>query len=364
MIDYKNQLDKKLAEYRGKRLYLYGAGNMGDVAYKILSHYGLNVVGYIVTKGAGELNGLSVQEIAKLKLNSDNDIKIILTLNDAYHAEVKKLLHDKEIYDIDDTFTESQLYFFAEIYRDVFRAHGIDVDGGDTLSINKLQLPNPYMFQEMSPFWLECGDLLLPAMFDDYRFICEGPYEYEAVKLEKDDVVIDCGANIGLFSAYAASKGCHTLAFEPLADELGEMLNRCIALNKNIEHIPYAVSDSNGKLNFNVSNNIQGSSFLSDVNSDSKNKVIEKIVSVDVTTLDDFAESRHLSHLDFIKADIEGAERHMLKGATRVLREFHPKLAICTYHYSDDPQVLESIIKAANPRYHVIHRWKKLFAYI
>jgi hypothetical protein len=43
----------------------------------------------------------------------------------------------------------------------------------------------------------------------------------------------------------------------------------------------------------------------------------------------------------------------MLKGAANTLKKFAPKLAICTYHLPDDPQVLESIIKEVNPDYKV-----------
>jgi hypothetical protein len=87
-----------------------------------------------------------------------------------------------------------------------------------------------------------------------------------------------------------------------------------------------------------------------------------------VTTLDEFVygnnknNSNKIKKVDFIKADIEGAERDMLKGATQVLREHAPKLAICTYHMSDDPVVLEGIIRAANPAYTVVHLHAKLFA--
>jgi carbamoylphosphate synthase large subunit len=45
-----------------------------------------------------------------------------------------------------------------------------------------------------------------------------------------------------------------------------------------------------------------------------------------------------------------------------VLKTFAPKLAICTYHFPDDPEVLEKIIKDANPDYTVVHLRHKLVA--
>jgi hypothetical protein len=68
--------------------------------------------------------------------------------------------------------------------------------------------------------------------------------------------------------------------------------------------------------------------------------------------------------VDFIKADIEGTERDMLKGATSVLKIFAPKLAICTYHLPDDPEVLKNIILKANPNYRIVQLNHKLFAMV
>ena len=72
----------------------------------------------------------------------------------------------------------------------------------------------------------------------------------------------------------------------------------------------------------------------------------------------------HIPRVDFIKADIEGSERHMLMGARRVLKEFAPKLSLCTYHLPDDPQVMREIILDANPRYRIEERWKKMYAWV
>jgi hypothetical protein len=81
-----------------------------------------------------------------------------------------------------------------------------------------------------------------------------------------------------------------------------------------------------------------------------------------ITTVDAFVAQNKLSRVDFIKADIEGEERNMLKGAAQTLRDFAPKLAVCTYHYPDDPEVLEKIIMDANPRYRVVQGQCKLYA--
>lgn len=83
---------------------------------------------------------------------------------------------------------------------------------------------------------------------------------------------------------------------------------------------------------------------------------------ISVTTIDKFVEENKLERVDFIKADIEGSERDMLRGATSVLKTFAPKLAICTYHLPDDPEVLEKIIREANPAYTVVQMRHRLFA--
>jgi hypothetical protein len=86
-------------------------------------------------------------------------------------------------------------------------------------------------------------------------------------------------------------------------------------------------------------------------------------VEVDTMSLDAFVEEYHIERIDFIKADIEGAERLMLQGARNVLRRFALKLSLCTYHLPDDPQVMEQLILEANPRYTIEHKWYKLYAY-
>lgn len=192
-------------------------------------------------------------------------------------------------------------------------------------------------------------------------YLNEGPYGYEGdginVKVEKGDVVIDAGAWIGDFSAYAAAKGAIAYAFEPTSTTF-EVLERTAKLNEGRFYaIKKGLGNISGICNMFIDND-KGEANSIAILQEGKNEKIE------ITTLDSFAQQANLEKISFIKADIEGAERDMLLGAREVLKKFSPKLAICTYHLPDDPEVLERIILEANPRYKIIHTKSKLFAQV
>ena len=84
--------------------------------------------------------------------------------------------------------------------------------------------------------------------------------------------------------------------------------------------------------------------------------------TVETISIDDFVRENNLPHVDFIKSDIEGFERNLLKGAQETLKNFAPKLALCTYHLPDDPEIMAGLIKKANPKYNIVQKRMKLFA--
>ncbi|MBX9780731.1 MAG: FkbM family methyltransferase [Chitinophagaceae bacterium] len=64
------------------------------------------------------------------------------------------------------------------------------------------------------------------------------------------------------------------------------------------------------------------------------NKYVSDFISDSVTSIDHYFSNKHLH---FIKADVEGAELSVLKGASSLLEKSSPiKLCICTYHNQDD----------------------------
>jgi hypothetical protein len=52
------------------------------------------------------------------------------------------------------------------------------------------------------------------------------------------------------------------------------------------------------------------------------------VLTAQVITLDDYVEEKNIQRIDLIKADIEGGELPMLKGAEKSLRRFRPLLML------------------------------------
>lgn len=255
--------------------------------------------------------------------------------------------------------------------------HNVEVDeSASYLVLKGMKILNPWKLdvkeyiQYGASFFFESYDLLFPSLFNDYANISEGPYEFDAVQLEEGDMVFDCGANIGIFSSYALFKGCDVRAFEPMPTEQA-FLEQNMKGYKGGEIVSVAVSNESGQCTMKISEQSGATASMNLMDEDGKEKPVlpwseepDKELKVDMMTIDEYVVKEGINRVDFIKADIEGAERYMLMGAKKVLQQFSPKLAICTYHLKDDKEILERLILEANPNYIVMHKWKKLFAYV
>ena len=223
----------------------------------------------------------------------------------------------------------------------------------------------PFVYQDSLMVYTEYNDNYHYQLVDKLDpFLPEGVYCYqgpngEDITVHPGDVVIDAGAWIGDFSAYAAVKGAQVFAFEP--SPMNRIwLEQTKQLNEgkgNIEIIPMGLGAEPTTTYFDESpateQNNSGGNCISETGSE----------MVELTSIDCFARQNGL-HINFIKADIEGFERFMLQGAVETLKNDHPVLSICTYHLPDDQEVLSRIILEAEPCYKIIFRKKKLFAYV
>jgi len=104
--------------------------------------------------------------------------------------------------------------------------------------------------------------------------IYAGEYDKFGVSVEYGDIVVDCGANIGIFTIYAKSLGARAVYSFECDDETYQSLI-----------INLGSSDNTKK------------TFISDRFNDPKHYNVEKIMS-----------EYGLTHIDFMKIDIEGWE--------------------------------------------------------
>jgi len=191
----------------------------------------------------------------------------------------------------------------------------------------------------------------------------ESSYELEGVKLEENDIVIDAGANIGSFSIFASKiigKNGLVFSFEPI-EETYSLLNKNVKINNtmNVQTIPCALGDINIEVDFFVNTDklVSSSSEIQ-----GENTLIKKVRQI---TLDSFlSEKPHINKINFIKVDIEGAERKFLDGAKNTIQKHKPKIAICIYHLPDDPEVIERKIKTFVPEYKITKNKTKLYAWV
>jgi len=178
-----------------------------------------------------------------------------------------------------------------------------------------------------------------------------GIYRAGEVGVRAGDVVIDCGANVGVFTRTALAAGAGlVVAVEPLPANL-ECLRRNfrdeIAAGSVILY-PEGVWDREARLTLRVDpHNTAAASFVMG------KQDWQPVVEVPLDTIDTLVRELKLPRVDFIKMDIEGAEPKAIAGARETLARFQPRLAISAYHEPDHPVAIPAAVRAAAPGYHM-----------
>lgn len=162
---------------------------------------------------------------------------------------------------------------------------------------------------------------------DDYRM--------RALEAQNMGVVIDVGANIGVFSVLAATRAAKVYAFEPFPPVF-EYLNQNISLNhsRNIEAFNSAVGAEEGKVEIMKGTSLGGNIATSLIPTADRLSDTE-VCLVEQTTLASFYRSRGIERVDFLKMDCEGGEGYIFAGLSdedirrsrRYAIEFHDNVS-------------------------------------
>lgn len=175
-----------------------------------------------------------------------------------------------------------------------------------------------------------------------------GIYDYRGLGAKPGDVVVDAGANVGLYALCALRQGVSkVIAIEPVAANV-ECLRRNLADEVAAGRVIICAKglwDRDDFLEMHLDpRNATAHSFV--IGSRER-----KSTRLPVTTLDRLVKELDLKWIDFIKMDIEGAEQRALIGARDSIRTFRPRMAISAYHLADDPVAIPALVKAARTDY-------------
>lgn len=156
-------------------------------------------------------------------------------------------------------------------------------------------------------------------------------YQVEAVEqviryIPAGGVIFDVGAHFGYFAKefcriHAAS--CQVYCFEPVS-YTHSILTRVVGKCPNVKIENFALSDRSGTVSISIPIKASGrlGIGLSHFGAEqARDFITENIATV---RLDDYLQQHHLSRLDFIKCDVEGAELLVFRGAAAALDKYRP----------------------------------------
>jgi FkbM family methyltransferase len=177
-----------------------------------------------------------------------------------------------------------------------------------------------------------------------------GIYGAAEFRVQPGEVVLDCGANVGVFTREALMAGAGlVVAVEPVpikTECLRRSFEREIADGK-VVLCERGMWSEKTTLEMSIYKDTVMDSF---VLKDRTREVLDHLW-LPVTTIDDLVEELGLERVDFIKMDVEGATCQVIMGAQATLGKFRPRLAIATEDTLDDYLLVPPLVRQAWPGY-------------
>ena len=160
--------------------------------------------------------------------------------------------------------------------------------------------------------WVVSGPKELDLAFLFHEIWLDRLYAPPGYEIRRGVIVVDVGANVGVFSIFAASRhpDVRVLAFEPFPPAF-RLLEQNVANSRlgNVQPMPWAVGGHSGKVPLNVCS----TNWL--VHSTEASHTGEPVL-VDCVSLERVYADRAIGRCDLLKLDCEGAEHAILSEAS------------------------------------------------
>lgn len=319
-----------------KGVTIYGAGFLGAWACQYLKSIGAQVNHFIDRDP--QKNATFFHEVPVV-LPDDSVLSSVLSMFIAARHAVKEVSEAMAEYDFNlisfDCYYVVKNYEKLSFVRDNFFSDGKSVNAYNALLV-----------------------AMLTGSTESCRAVMEKDMYFSIPEFSGtfDDVFVDAGAFVGdsverfIWENLGTFK--HIYAFEPGLRQFSALQKRMLRLSQEWAFDPDCVTAVNAGLS---SENCRMScSFLDDsplrhgLVAENPEDVTRDLNSSEVYSLDSYLNGKAVS---FIKADIEGMEMELLRGAQKTIRRYKPKMALCVYHYPSDLFEVAEFVRSLVPEY-------------
>jgi len=213
---------------------------------------------------------------------------------------------------IDMSMTQDHIYWIGTSMLPISKTVKINIYDNSTLictKIIKFSDEPDYSILDVMPFCFNYRkyDIDASSMYDVF---CKKDYD-GAIKVEKNDVVVDIGSNVGAFIYSAIYKSAAKIySCEPE--------NNCFKiLNDQFQFYPHiylnnaAISSSSSIKTLMVMEKTSGANFMSENENISWHDRNKNAQSVKTYSFSDFIKKNQINYIDFLKCDCEGGEHYI-----------------------------------------------------
>ena len=319
---------------------LFGASSRGyfDSEYLLNNNYKINYfIDNDINKCHTKLNGINI-----ISLNEyGNNLKGAILID--VHHYIEEIKYDINKYNSSLKYMTFNKWFILKNFDNIINF------------INTLYDEKSKYISKMLIYSKLIEDInFCHNLYDDDQYFSISKFKYYST----NEVFVDMGAYTGdtvekfLNNNYGTFKKIY--AFEPSIKQFKAMSIRIERLKKE-----WAIDDDKiSLLNLGLSNKIAKSNLYNNTSLFSnyiKNDNLYGADNINLVTLDSFLCNKNYP-ITFLKADIEGEELNMLKGAVETIKRYKPKMAISVYHRADDLLTIPKFIKGLVPDYNLALR--------
>ena len=315
-----------------KPIVMYGMGNGADKIIERLDAHGVEIADFFASDGfvrGHSFHGKTVLTLGEVEQKYENFIIIL-----SFASSLDDML--------------DRFYYLNGKYE--MYAPDVPVTGGGTFDLDYYNKHKSEFDQARELF----ADEWSKKVFDNViKYKLTGKIEYlkpiETTPEEQWENILSPDSY-----KYCVDAGAYN------GDTAKEMLERCKGIEKiyalepdrrnfkklsafaetdsRVVPIQAATWDEDTLLEFDASGNRNANTFSGNA---------KKTVEVDAKRIDSVC----FEKIDYIKYDVEGAEKQALSGSVNVIKKYSPDLLVSAYHRNEDLFALPMLIKEINPDY-------------